>query len=65
MPARLFGAALLLALALAPASASDRAPKHLAMMSASDILRAIRCALPVTCEQPQKPKSIRKRKGPR
>jgi hypothetical protein len=62
MPARLFGA-MLLALATMPiASASDRAPKLLAMMSAGEVVRAIRCAIPRQCEQLQHPKSIRKRK---
>ena len=61
---RLFGAMLLASLMLlaAPTHASDRAPKLLAMMSAGEVLRAIRCSIPITCDARKPQKSIRKRK---
>lgn len=46
-----------------PAAASDdRAPKLLAMMSAADVLRAVRCAIPIACEPRRPVKPPRKKK---
>lgn len=54
---RLFiAAAVALALALPAVASDDRAPKLLAMMSASDLVRAIKCAIPGVCEVPAKQK---------
>jgi hypothetical protein len=64
MPARLTGAALAIACVLAPAHAGHRPqpdPPALAMMSIDDVLRAVRCAIPIQCRA-AKPRSKQRRK---
>jgi hypothetical protein len=65
MPARLAGAALALVCVAAPAHAASHLPQThppaMAMMSTDDVLRAVRCAIPIQCRA-VKPRSKQPRK---